>query len=135
MPSGAACSNLPAAWAMEPEELKKGFFACYPVLTIGAMLGILAAVLMLIRRWKPIYDDRAQKTWATGECEVVVSTLTKKRQGYVDVVRLGDHPNLQNGTLRAFKWPHQAKHRSAAKMKKMGAWFESKNQADAFLEQ
>ena len=71
VPSGAACSNLPAAWAMEPEELKKGFFACYPVLTIGAMLGILAAVLMLIRRWKPIYDDRAQKTWVAGDCLVV----------------------------------------------------------------
>ena len=92
------------------------------------ILGVLTCTflfsgsILVSYRWKPTYDDRAQKTWASGDCLIidhshVKNVGTNDAPEYNAYLRVQlpfdlDAETFDNGTAvdfrRAFKWPHQA---------------------------
>ena len=105
----------------------------------GLFLLICVGSHFVSERWKPIYDDHAQKTWASGDCLIVDhSDVTRYRTSgesavsryyaflYVQVLPADGFDD--DGDARAFKWPHQAK-----TGKKRYSSFEHEGQAKNFL--
>ena len=83
---------------------------------------LFSGSILVSYRWKPTYDDRAQKTWASGDCLIIDHSRVKKHGSndnawYYACLHVQLPPDLDaetydNGTAvdfcRAFKWPHQA---------------------------